>query len=108
MNRLPDPVEPLPRVTSPSAWSWRYFRQRHLPSVASVVAGFAGLWLWAVNLPESVGSGESGRAELPVAESAHSFPFSGTASDTNVVVADSHAPQLGDNRTGAEKFANHD
>ena len=65
-------IPPLPKVASPPAWSWHYFRLRYLPTVASVLAVVTTVWLWALNLPES-GVGAAGSS---VAGSVNATPTS--------------------------------
>ena len=49
----------MPKVTSPLASHWLYFRIRYLPvSLCISTAGFV-IWLWAANLPKSIASGQS-------------------------------------------------
>jgi hypothetical protein len=58
MNYPPDQIEPLPRVASPVAWSWHYFRIRYLPAVASILTVVMTVMLWSMNLPEAAPPGE--------------------------------------------------
>lgn len=59
-------LPPLPKVASPAAWSWHYFRMRYLPMVASGLAVITTVWLWAVNLPEPTRAGQGLSVSGPV------------------------------------------
>jgi len=66
MSVRPVKIPPLPKVASPAAWSWHYFRMRYLPMVASGLAVVMAVWLWAVNLPESTSVGHGPSVSGPV------------------------------------------
>ena len=69
MSVPPEKIPPLPKVPSPLALSWNYFRMRYLSTIASGLALVIAVWLWARNVTESgAGGGSNANAATSSAE----------------------------------------